>query len=504
MFTGGTNVLQLQAGSSITGNAVAFSTADTFALGGTTDASFDVSQIGSQYLGFGIYEKTGTSTWTLTNTTTAMTPWTINQGTLAVSADANLGAASGGLTFGGGTLRFLSGFTSARTITLNAGGGTFDTDGNSPTLSGAIGGTGSLTVANSGVGGSLTLTNSGNNYSGSTTVDSGATLALSGAGTIASSSGLADNGTFDISGLGSGTSIVSLSGAGAVTLGANTLTLSNASGTFSGAIGGAGGLTLTTGSETLSGTNGYLGATTINGGTLVVNGSIADLILTTVASGATLDGIGTIGDTQIDGGGTLAPGSGGPSGTLTVGGNLGFNSGSFYGIQIAPGAGNNSKTVVNGTATLGGNGTVVVTPQFGHYNATVYQILTTPAPVDLTGTFAGLTINGNFTGTATLDYATNPGDVDLDISGTTLFITPAGANQNSAKRAQRPQQCADCRRRHTLQLPKSRQSSRPRLAECAHAACRRGRHRRAEERIPVDAGFSQYAARSVVGRAGRR
>ncbi len=104
-------------------------------------------------------------------------------------------------------------------------------------------------------------------------------------------------------------------------------------------------------------------------------------------TGGTLGGTGTVGDTQIDGGGTLAPGSGGPSGTtLTVGGNLRLQ---FRQLLWHPDrtrrAGNNSKTVVNGTAALGGNGTVVVTPQFGNYNATIYQILTTPAPVDLHG-----------------------------------------------------------------------------------------------------------------------
>ena len=46
-FTGGPNVLELRAGSAITGNVVAFSAADTFRLGGTTSASFDASQIGA-------------------------------------------------------------------------------------------------------------------------------------------------------------------------------------------------------------------------------------------------------------------------------------------------------------------------------------------------------------------------------------------------------------------------------------------------------------------------
>jgi uncharacterized protein with beta-barrel porin domain len=86
-FTGGTNVLQLQAGSTISGNVVAFSTADTFQLGGMANSSFDVSQIGpaAQYQGFGVFQKNGSSTWTLTGTNTATLPWSINAGTLLVN-----------------------------------------------------------------------------------------------------------------------------------------------------------------------------------------------------------------------------------------------------------------------------------------------------------------------------------------------------------------------------------------------------------------------------------
>ena len=136
-FTGGTNVLELQPGSAITGNVVAFSATDTLRLGGSGAASFDVSQIGlaAQYQGFGIFQKTGSSTWTLTGSNATVTPWVIQAGTLAVAADANLGAATGGLAFGGGTLQFLSGFATNRAVALNAGGGTFDTNGFFPTLS---------------------------------------------------------------------------------------------------------------------------------------------------------------------------------------------------------------------------------------------------------------------------------------------------------------------------------------------------------------------------------
>ena len=177
---------------------VAFSSADTLALGGSTNASFNVSQIGAaaQYQGFGVFLKTGSSTWTLTGSTTAVTPWMINQGTLVVSADNNLGAASGGLSFGGGTLQFLAGFTSNRGVTLNAGGGTFDTDGNNVTLSGVIAngnGAGALTVASTVAGGVLTLTNT-NTYTGATTINGG-TLAVNGSIATSSLTSVNNNGT---------------------------------------------------------------------------------------------------------------------------------------------------------------------------------------------------------------------------------------------------------------------------------------------------------------------
>ena len=94
-FTGGTNALELQPGSAITGNVVAFSATDTLRLGGSGVASFDVSQIGlaGQYQGFGIFQKTGSGVWTLTGSNATVMPWVIQAGTLAVSADDNLGAA---------------------------------------------------------------------------------------------------------------------------------------------------------------------------------------------------------------------------------------------------------------------------------------------------------------------------------------------------------------------------------------------------------------------------
>ena len=177
----------------------------------------------------------------------------------------------------------------------------------------------------------------------------------------------------------------------------------------------------------------------VNGGTLEIGdaanpGALLEVTTLTVNNGGILAGNGTIDfpltTVTIAAGGTLAPGTPGSLGTLTIDGALTFDANSYYAINIVPGAGNNSKTAVTGgVAGLNGNGTVVVTPQLGHYDTT-YQILTTPSPAQLSGKFAGLTVNGDFSGAIALDYATDPGDVDLDVNGSSLLATPPGANVN--------------------------------------------------------------------------
>ncbi|RYF48966.1 MAG: hypothetical protein EOO27_34495, partial [Comamonadaceae bacterium] len=76
----------------------------------------------------------------------------LNAGTLQIGSDSNLGAATGGLSFNGGTLAFSSagGIASTRAISVLAGGATFDaagTKGNS--LAGPISGAGTLRFVNS-------------------------------------------------------------------------------------------------------------------------------------------------------------------------------------------------------------------------------------------------------------------------------------------------------------------------------------------------------------------
>jgi hypothetical protein len=195
-------------------------------------------------------------------------------------------------------------------------------------------------------------------------------------------------------------------------------------------------LNVFSGTVILDGTNAATNVA-VNGGTLEIGdasnpGALLQVANLAVNSGGTLAGNGTIDQptttVTIDAGGTLAPGTPGGLGTLTIDGTLIFNAESYYAVQIAPGAGNNSNTVISGTANLSGNGTVLVTPQLGRYSGATYQILTTTG--GLSGAFAGVTVNGDFSGTAKLDYLTNPGDVDLDVTGVSLLATPPGANTN--------------------------------------------------------------------------
>ncbi len=144
-------------------------------------------------------------------------------------------------------------------------------------------------------GGTLTLSGATASYSGATTIDSGADLTLTGPTSIASSSGVTNNGTFDISGNGA-TTIATLSGTSSsanVALGGNTLTIAggSAANPYDGSFTGSGGLTIAGGALALFGASpSYSGTTTIDSGaTLQVgaNGALGTGALT-FASGSIL------------------------------------------------------------------------------------------------------------------------------------------------------------------------------------------------------------------------
>jgi uncharacterized protein with beta-barrel porin domain len=138
------------------------------------------------------------------------------------------------------------------------------------------------------------------------------------------------------------------------------------------------------------------------GGTLMLAGTINGVV--NVAAGGTFGGVGTVGNTVVNGG-TLAPGN--PTGTLTVSGDLSFTSASSYMVQVS--GASNGLVVVTGTATLGG-ATVVVVPTGSV--AKHYTILNagTTLPDTFNPVVAGLSPNLH----ATLSY--DPNNVFLDLA----------------------------------------------------------------------------------------
>ena len=142
------------------------------------------------------------------------------------------------------------------------------------------------------------------------------------------------------------------------------------------------------GTTTLTATNTYTGPTTVNAGALIVNGSIAPSSLTTVNSGAALIGSGTVGSTVVNAGGFLVPGPVGAPGTMTVTGNLAFQPGAFYIVQVNPTTA--STTNVSGNAALAGTVGAIFLP--GSYLSRSYTILT--AAGGLTGTYNALSTAG--------------------------------------------------------------------------------------------------------------
>ena len=143
---------------------------------------------------------------------------------------------------------------------------------------GVLNGTGSFTVTG---GGSLSFSGA-NNFSGQVIIDSTlygyntyattTTLSLIGGGDLDSASVLLNQfgsqypytkSVLNIAATTAGASIASLSGSGAVVLGNQTLTVADASGTFTGPISGSGGLSVTGGTQMLNGASTYSGPTII-------------------------------------------------------------------------------------------------------------------------------------------------------------------------------------------------------------------------------------------------
>ncbi|WP_315974455.1 autotransporter family protein [Devosia neptuniae] len=379
----GTGNLTIQNGSTLTSNGAEFHIGSVAGNNGTVT----VTGAGSRWLtsGAGIeIGAGGTGTLNIQDGATVTSQSTVSLGTLSGTGTLNIiggtletnnvlrSGVGGQANFDNGILRarinnnfFLSGFTPGM-LNIAGGGLTLDTQAFTLRVASVFSGVGGLTKTGTGT---LTLTGS-QLYAGPTVIQAG-TLSLTGNGSLAASSRVVADGTFNASGItAAGTSIQSLAGSGAVTLGTKNLTITDAKNdVFSGIIAGAGGLTISGGTQTLTGTNTYAGPTIVRAGTLAVNGSITSA--TSVEAGGTLGGTGTIfGD--VTSAGIVAPGN--SIGTLTVAGNYISNGGALEVETVLGGdASPTDLLVITGNSILGSGPTQVGVVNLGGSGAATVE-----------------------------------------------------------------------------------------------------------------------------------
>ncbi|MBT9302731.1 autotransporter serine peptidase EprS [Pseudomonas sp. TAE6080] len=182
------------------------------------------------------------------------------------------------------------------------------------------------------------------------------------------------------------------------------------------------------GSLVLSGDSTYRGPTTVNAGVLKVDGSLVSQV--TVNKGGTLGGAGRVGALLANSGATVAPGN--SIGTLNVAGDVRFEAGSTYAVELSDSS--SDRIVAGGQATLNG-GTVTLAlensptllsqPQAQSLIGRQYTIL--QAAGGITGSFGEVLPNYLFLG-GNLDYAAN--GVQLAIARNDASFASVAATRN--------------------------------------------------------------------------
>ncbi|EOI1394634.1 autotransporter outer membrane beta-barrel domain-containing protein [Citrobacter freundii] len=313
------------------GEAITTDTANTLIRvgDGTVDGASYTATIDSVIRGTGGLNKGDLGTLILTGDNTYSGGTTITSGTLQVAGDTNLGAADTGITFNGGTLKYGEAFDTARQVSLESGGGTFDTNGHDVSLLTEVEGNGQLTKTGKG---SLTLTLD-NTYTGGTTIEQGV-LQLGNGGDIGSIQGdIIDNGVLNVNR-------------------GDTLALT-------GNISGKGQLHQTgSGITELQGENSYSGATLIANGVLQAGNTntlssashhyvVADTTLNTQGYNQTVAGLSNGGDVSLIGQQTGT--------TLTVKGDYTGEKGTINmaAIQNGSGAGIADRLIIDGGKASG-------------------------------------------------------------------------------------------------------------------------------------------------------
>lgn len=383
--------------------------------------------------GSGAVSKTGAGTIVLSGSNTYTGGTFLNAGTLSVSSDSNLGAASGDLTFNGGTLATTSSFSTARSTVFNSAGRFDVATGTELQLAGSLSGAGGLVKTGSGT---LRLAGTGS-YSGGTTISAGmlvvgdgGTSGSLGSGAVTNNGALVFNrsdvvtlandvtGTGTLEQAGSGTLVVTgkVDVTGTTTISSGTLQIGDGgtSGEVTGAIINNGTLVFNrsdnytvagsvsgtgridfTGSGRVQFEGAYSGATAVLDARLVLDGSgLAGSPVTLgglAGETGTLAGNGTIASLTVLSGGIVAPGN--SIGTINVAGPVSFGAGSVYEVEVNAN-GKSDRVIATGAVTIDSGASVRVLAESGTYSpSTTYSIV------------SGASVSGQFNPVVTTNFA---------------------------------------------------------------------------------------------------
>ncbi|MFM8498004.1 MAG: beta strand repeat-containing protein [Planctomycetia bacterium] len=298
-----------------------------FTISGSTNATFG-GAFANSVTGHLNLVKQGSGTQTLTGSSSYTGGLTISAGAISVASDAALGAPSGGITLGGGTLEMTSGFTlaSGRTITAAAStASTLAVTTGTVSYGGPFTGSGNLDKAGAG---RFVVSNASSGYSGIFTVSAG-TLEVTGSGAFANATLSQTGGTLLLAPAGGGDVFIpDLGGSGGTTeiaAGATARVGGPGNSSYNGRVRGQGGLQKDgAGDLTLNGDNDFAGNTRIAAGKLKLGsaGGLSATPLIEIDTNAIFDVTAKSGGFAIGNGQKLG-------GRGTILGDLEFGSGSL-------------------------------------------------------------------------------------------------------------------------------------------------------------------------------